>query len=76
MNRKEEEERRRKSKGKKSETKKEGSVQSLREKTLKCDCVNGMEYHGFWVQIVFKVYGDKLGDKSISGIDGGEFVQG
>ena len=42
----EEEKRRRKSGGNKLEVEKEGSVQSLREKTLKCDCVNGMEYHG------------------------------
>ena len=41
----EEEKRRRKSGGNKLEVEKEGSVQSLREKTLKCDCVNGMEYH-------------------------------
>ena len=53
----EEEERSRKSGGNKLEDKKEGSVQSLGEKTLKCGCENGMEYHHFWVEIVFKVYG-------------------
>ena len=57
MNRKEEEERRRKSGGNKLENEKEGSVQSLRENTLKFDCVKGMEYRDFWVKIVFKVYG-------------------
>lgn len=35
----------RKSGGNKLEDKKEGNVQSLGEKTLKCGCVNGMEYH-------------------------------
>ena len=40
------------------EIQKEGSVQSLGEKTLKFDCEKGMEYHGFGVEIVFKVYGD------------------
>ncbi len=58
------------------EDKKEGNVQSLGEKTLKFDCENGMEYRGFWVKIVFKVYGDKIGNESMSGVDGGEFVQG
>ena len=76
MEREEEEERRRKSVGNKLEVEKEVSVQSLREKTLKCDCVNGMEYHGFWVKIVFKVYGDKIKNGSMSGLDWGEFVQG
>lgn len=42
LERKEEEERRRKSGGNKLEIQKEGSVQSLGEKTLKCDCENGM----------------------------------
>ena len=41
--------------GNKLEIEKEGSVQSLREKTLKCDCVNGIGYHHFGVEIVFKV---------------------
>lgn len=35
-----------------------------------------MEYHGFWVKIVFKVYGRKFENGSISGVDGSEFVQG
>lgn len=43
--------------GNKLEVRKEGSVQSLRKKTLKVDCVKGIEYHCFWVKIVFKVYG-------------------
>ena len=42
MEREEEEERRRKSGGNKLEIQKEGSVQSLGEKTLKFDCENGM----------------------------------
>ena len=46
MEREEEEERRRKSVGNKLEVEKEVSVQSLREKTLKFDCENGMEYRG------------------------------
>ena len=37
-----EEERRRKSGGNKLESEKEGNVQSLGEKTLKCDCEKGM----------------------------------
>ena len=55
MESEEEEERSRKSGGNKLEDEKEGSVQSLGEKTLKCDCVKGMEYHHFGVKIVFKV---------------------
>ena len=42
MERGEEEERRRKNVGNKLESEKEGSVQSLGEKTLKFDCENGM----------------------------------
>ena len=45
LEREEEEERRRKSGGNKLESEKEGSVQSLGEKTLKFDCEKGMEYH-------------------------------
>ena len=45
MESEEEEERRRKNVGNKLESEKEGSVQSLGEKTLKCGCVKGMEYH-------------------------------
>ena len=56
MEREEEEERRRKSGGNKLEDEKEGSVQSLREKTSKCDCEKGMEYRGWegWVCARFK----------------------
>lgn len=61
MEREWEEERRRKMWGNKLETEKEGSVQSLGEKTLKFDCENGMEYHDFWVEIVFKVWGGSTG---------------
>ena len=71
MNRKEEEERRRKNVGNKLETEKERSVQSLGEKTLKFDCEKGMEYHDFWVKIVFKVYGGKIKNGSMSWVDGG-----
>ena len=46
MEREEKEERRRKSGGNKLEVEKEGSVQTLGEKTLKFDCVKGMKYHG------------------------------
>ena len=75
MEREEEEERRRKSGGNKLEIQKEGSVQSLGEKTLKFDCVKGIGYHDFGVKIVFKVYGEKIKNGSMSGGDGGEFVQ-
>lgn len=45
LEREEEEERRRKNVGNKLEDGKEGSVQTLEEKILKFDCINGMEYH-------------------------------
>ncbi|NMF05755.1 hypothetical protein ACUH7Y_12310 [Clostridium beijerinckii] len=38
------------------EIEKEGSVQTLGEKTLKFDCINGIGYNYFGVKIVFKVY--------------------
>lgn len=57
MEREEEEETRRKSGGNKLEDKKEGSVQSLTEKTLKFDCENGMEYHWVRGNMIIKVYG-------------------
>ncbi|WP_271809290.1 hypothetical protein [Clostridium beijerinckii] len=44
--------------GNKLESEKEGSVQNLREKTLKFDCINGIGYNDFGVKIVFKVYGE------------------
>ena len=62
--------------GNKMETKKEGSVQTLGEKTLKCDCVNGIGYHHFLGEIVFRVYGDEFWNGSMIWFGGGEFVQG
>lgn len=63
MEREEEEERRRRSGGNKLENEKEANVQSLGEKTLKCDYENGMKYHGVRGLIRARIKGGFLGSE-------------